>query len=198
MNLGSVISSLLQALAKGFWILVQFLAVVVLGLLVALVWVLPWLIRAASIVAWIGGAYLAGETINAIYGQYSDPLPLLALWVIPAILAAAVPVWLFYKGLLAHIWGGFFVFGFLCWGFDRGSFRLLTHWDHADLFFRVAPVLLLTAFIIFISIRFKFMRSAQHDQDFAPDAEGQTGGPADGRPMVADAGQPDGQLSNSN
>jgi hypothetical protein len=153
-----MIEKLWNGLLNGLRELGAFLAVVSLGFLVAIVWVLPWLIRATSIVTWIGGAYLAGETISAIYGPISERIPLMALWTIPAILAAALPVWLHYKGQLARIWGSFFLFGLLCWGFQRGAAWLLGNWQHGDMFFRAAPALLVASLVIFAAIRFRMLR----------------------------------------
>lgn len=154
-----MIASLFAALVNGLRALANFLAVLFLGILVAIVWILPWAIRAASILAWIGGAYLAGERINAIYGVYSPRLPVLALWTIPAILAAALPVWLFFHGQLIRIWSAFALYGLTCFVFYSGAPWLLLHWARADLFFRSAPALFLASFLIFEAVKFKMKRS---------------------------------------
>lgn len=153
-----MLGELFSALGKGLLMLGRFLLVVSVGLLVVLVFVLPWIIRVASVVAWLAGAYIAAETLNQVYGPMTETIPLMMLWVIPSILAAAVPVWMFYKGLLPWIWGGFFLYGLLGFGFRKCVIMLLAHWSYADLFFRVAPVMLLTTLVFYISIRLKLMR----------------------------------------
>lgn len=158
-----MIARLLSSLNQGLQTLRTFLIIVILGLLVAIVWALPWLIRVISVVSWLGGTYLAGDTLNAIYGPYSEPLPLMALWIVPAILAAALPVSLHYKGQLSKIWGAFVVFGLVCLVFATGSSWLIERWPDADLFFRAAPVLLLATLVFFIAPRLKRLRASRKE-----------------------------------
>lgn len=159
-----LITQILLVLCRGILILVQFLLIVILGLLTFVVWILPWLLRIASIVSWIAGAYIAGQAVNGVYARYTDPLPLMALWAVPAILAAALPVWLFFAGQLNHIWGALFAFGLMCKILADGMLWLNENWQHADLFFRVAPVLLLAALVIYVSIRLRAHRDAQEQE----------------------------------
>lgn len=154
-----MIKDLLRELKEQLKALKDFILIVVLGFLIAVVFVLPWLIRIASIVVWIGGAFVSGQLLEHVYGPISETLPTMALWVLPSILAALVPVWMHAIGQFKRVWGAMFLYGLLCLAFSFSADWLLRSWEYADLLFRAAPPLLLAVLVIVLSMRLRALRS---------------------------------------
>jgi hypothetical protein len=58
MMFANLITNLLTIIVKVFITLLQFLFVVVLGLVAAVLFALPWLLRASAILLWLTAAYM--------------------------------------------------------------------------------------------------------------------------------------------
>ncbi len=98
-----VISNLLNVIWKALKTLGEFLAVLFLGLVAAILLMMPWLLRALALIGWLAGTFMTWLTINNLYSANTPTLPLIALTAVPAILSAALVV-----VLLIHInirWG---------------------------------------------------------------------------------------------
>lgn len=137
-----------------------FLRILILGIVVALLYAIPWLLRAAAVVGWLVAGYIGITTIDAIYAPYSPSIPLLALQfaVIIAMVAWSVVM------LIAnpkHIWGGLAAGGLVLYGLAHGANWMMAHWQYANLFFRVLPPALFSAMLLFETIRLRLMRQAE-------------------------------------
>ena len=131
--------------------LFKFLAQLALGILAAVLYTLPWLLRGLSVVIWLVSAFVAIQTVSAIYSPFSDGLPVLALQFLVIILMV---LWAM-VGLMDHkdVWGLLAAGGAVMYGLAYGANMLMTTWQYAHLFFRVLPVTLLAVGMITISIR---------------------------------------------
>src|SRR5512145_3090552 len=110
-----VISNLLTAIWKALKTLGEFLAVLFLGMIAALLFIMPWLLRALALIGWLAGTFMIWLTINNLYSANTPALPLMALTMVPAILSAALVVWLFYRGQQGRLWGAMTLWGVIGW-----------------------------------------------------------------------------------
>ncbi len=58
----------------------------------------------------------------------------------------------------SFIWGGMAAGGLIVGGASIGSTWLLSHWQHADLFFRVLPPALFSVLLIYETLRLRLLR----------------------------------------
>lgn len=75
----AVITNLLKAVKHALQLLGQFLLILFLGLLAALLYALLWLLRMACVLAWLVDGYMAIDAIRELYGHYSPIGAALAL-----------------------------------------------------------------------------------------------------------------------
>lgn len=153
---------MLACLAAFVWnalkILLEFLLTLILGILGAALYALPWLLRAASVVVWLAAGYVGLTWVGDFYTPLvSSPIPVRALqaavililvaWVIFGLMLRGVQaVW----GLLAA--GGITVGGF----FWQAAPRMLARWpEGAGLFFRMLPSALFIVLLVFATLRLK-------------------------------------------
>jgi hypothetical protein len=147
-----VISSLLAAIWKALKTLLEFLAVILLGIVAALLLIMPWLLRALALIGWLAGTFLIWLTINQLYGAFTPALPLMALTAVPAILSAALVVWLFYRAQQGKLWGAMTLWGVIGWLIWKGSL-LLAKWQYGLLAIQILPAALSAVLLIYINIR---------------------------------------------
>ena len=147
-----MISNLLNIIWKALKTLAEFLTILLLGLIAAILIILPWLLRAAALIGWLAGTFFIWITVNELYGAFTPALPLLALSAIPAILSSALVVWLFYRGQQGKLWGAMTLWGVLGWLIWKGSF-LLTNWQYGTLTIQVLPAALSAVLMLYINIR---------------------------------------------
>ncbi len=77
--LASIIVTLLNAIRVVLVASIEFLTAMILGVLFAILFALPWILRAASVLIWLGGDYLGISSIQAIYAPISPAMPVIAL-----------------------------------------------------------------------------------------------------------------------
>ncbi|MBN2116268.1 MAG: hypothetical protein JW730_06850 [Anaerolineales bacterium] len=145
----TTLKRLIQRLLRS---LIEFLTVMILGLVATFLIVLPWLLRALALMGWLAGTFLAWLTVSNLYSAFTPVLPLIALTSVPAILSVALVVWLFYRGQQGHLWGAMAlwgVIGFLVW---KGS-MLLTRWQYGTLVIQVLPAALCAVLLLYINLR---------------------------------------------
>jgi hypothetical protein len=147
-----VISNLLTAIWGALRTLGEFLAVVFLGMIAALLIIIPWLLRALALIGWLAGTFLIWLTINNLYSASTPAFPLMALTAVPAILSAALVVWLFYRGQQGRLWGAMTLWGIIGWLIWKGSL-LLAKWQYGSLAVQVLPAVLSAVLLIYINIR---------------------------------------------
>ena len=75
----TIISTLLTFVIKAFIYLLEFLVIVILGIVGAILYALPWMLRVAALLLWLGGAYLGFNSIQLIYSPFSPTIPVIAL-----------------------------------------------------------------------------------------------------------------------
>ena len=147
-----VISNLLTVIRKALKTLGEFLAMLFLGMIAALLFIMPWLLRALALIGWLTGTFLIWFTINNLYGANTPVLPLMALTAVPAILSAALVVWLFYRGEKGMVWGAMALWGVIGWLIWKGSL-LLAKWQYGLLAVQILPAALSGVLLIYINIR---------------------------------------------
>jgi hypothetical protein len=152
--LASLIANLLNFIAKVFTNLIQFLLVMVLGLAAAVLFALPWLLRAAALLVWLSAAYLGFTSIETIYAPYSPTIPVITLQ-FAVILASVGWVIVVMSKNTSFVWGGMAAGGLVMGSVAIGSIMLLAHWQHADLFFRVLPPALFSVLLIYETIHLR-------------------------------------------
>lgn len=123
----AILANLLNAIGHALLLLGQFLAILFLGLLAALLYALPWLLRMACVLGWLIGGYMAIEAIQNLYGFHSPIGAVLALQFAVIFLMVA------WAGSLLlvnpkHIWGGLALGGLLpawiTWKASPGCLRI--------------------------------------------------------------------------
>ena len=148
----SVISNLMTAIWKALKTLGEFLAVLFLGMIAALLFIMPWLLRALALIGWLAGTFMIWLTINNLYSANTPMLPLMALTTVPAILSAALVVWLFYRGQQGRLWGAMTFWGVIGWLIWKSSL-LLAQWKYGPLVVQVLPAVLSAVLLIYINVR---------------------------------------------
>ena len=155
--LTSLISNLLTIIVKVFTTLVQFLIVVVLGLVAAVLFALPWLLRVAALLIWLTAAYIGFTSVKMIYTPYSPAIPVIALQFSVILILVGWVIIVLSKNT-SFVWGGMAAGGLVVGGVSIGSIWLLAHWQHADLFFRVLPPALFSVLLIYETIHLRSVR----------------------------------------
>ncbi len=152
----NTITSLQEKAAEALRSFATFFKVLFLGIAVALLYAIPWLLRAAAVVGWLVAGYAGITTVNAIYAPFSPILPVLALQfaVIATMVAWAITMLIFDP---KKIWGGLAAGGLVLYGFSYSANWLRIHWQYADLFFRVLPSVLFSVMLLFETIRLRLM-----------------------------------------
>lgn len=164
----AMIGQLANAVWKAIVILAQFLAVVFLGLLAAILFALPWVIRMVTIVVWLVGGSLAIQSIDELYGPYTPAGPLIALQFVVIFLMTAWVGVLLLKAP-SYIWGGLLAGGLLSgWISWQGIPEILKHWRDADLFFRLLPPALLALVMMYLTLRLRWLRSNRQLKPVTP------------------------------
>lgn len=155
--LASLIANLLTFIIKVFAILIQFLLILTLGLVAAVLFALPWLLRITALLLWLVGAYLGFTSTQTIYAPYSPSIPVIALQFV-VILILVGWVLIVVRKNTNFIWGGLTVGGLIMGASSLGSIWLLVHWQYANLFFRALPPTLFSVLLLFETIRLRTLR----------------------------------------
>jgi hypothetical protein len=155
----NVILILIQFVFNAIKYLLEFIAIVILGVMGAILYSLPWLLRLVAVLLWLWGNYLGITSIQAIYSPISPAMPVIALQ-FAVILMSVGWVLIVLSKNTKLVWGSMAAGGLVIGGASIGSIWLLSHWQYADLFFRVLPPTLFSVLLIFETIR---MRSLRHN-----------------------------------
>ncbi len=155
--LASIIVTLLNAIRVVLVALIEFLTAMILGVLFAILFALPWILRAASVLIWLGGDYLGISTIQGIYAPISPAMPVIALQFAVILMSVGWLLIVLNKNPRL-VWGGMAAGGLVIGGISSGSIWLLSHWQYADLFFRVLPPTLFSSLLIYETIRLRSLR----------------------------------------
>ena len=153
----NVILILIQFVFNAIKYLLEFLAIIILGILGAILYSLPWLLRIVALLIWLGGDYLGISTIQAIYFPISPAIPVIALQFAVILMSVGWLLIVLNKNTKL-VWGGMAAGGLFIGGASIGSIWLLSHWQYADLFFRVLPPALFSVLLIYETIRLRSLR----------------------------------------
>ena len=153
----STSSTLRQLASKLAANLYEFVVVVALGLLVALLAVLPWLLRMAAMLSWLFAAWFGLNAIQTIYAPFTEEIPLMAL---KGALILAQVSWLGLMVLVVreHVWGGLALGAIAVGGLSWLALKVSGNWQYADIFFRVLPSALFSVLLIYETIHLRSMR----------------------------------------
>jgi len=169
----NIVSILLNFVFTAIKYLLGFLVTLILGVVGAALYVLPWLLRAATALLWLGGAYIGFITIQTIYAPFSPAIPVLALQ-FSVILISVGWVTIVMGKNTNFVWGGMAAVGLVVGGASIGSIWLLDHWQHADLFFRVLPPAMFAVLLMYETIHLRSLRRDQTDKEIIDDTEENT------------------------
>ncbi len=153
----NIISMLLTFGLNAIKYLLEFLTIIILGIVGAVLYALPWLLRVVALLLWLGGDYLGITSIQAIYTPISSAIPVVALQ-FAVILVSVGWVLVVLSKNTRLVWGGMAAGGLVIGGVSIGSIWLLSHWQYADLFFRVLPPALFSVLLIYETIRLRSLR----------------------------------------
>jgi hypothetical protein len=157
----AILENLLKAIKHSLQLLGQFIEILFLGLLAAFLYALPWLLRAACVLSWLIGGYMAIQKIQELYGFNSPAGAVFALQFAVIFLMVA------WAGMLLlvdpkTIWGGMALGGLLpILIVSKVIPWLFAVWADADFFFRILPAALFSLALIYLTIRMRFLRSHQ-------------------------------------
>ena len=143
--------------------LFEFLTIIILGVVGAILYVLPWLLRIVALLLWLGGDYLGITLIQTIYAPFSPAIPVIALQ-FAVILVSVGWLLIVLSKKTRLVWGGMATGGLVIGGASIGSIWLLSHWRYADLFFRVLPPALFSVLLIYETIRLRSMHRNRNTQ----------------------------------
>ena len=159
------ISNLLGTAWTGLQELGRFLSILVLGIFIAIVYALPWILRGLAVLAWFLAGFFAITEIEGIYAPtLSSPIPVYALQLAAILILLAWPVagmLLALRGRPGVIWGliavGALVVGGLFW--KVLPWLRITWPETADLILSLLPLVAFMVILIVMTLRFKIMNS---------------------------------------
>ena len=154
----NIISMLLTFVFNAIKYLFEFLTIIILGVVGAILYALPWLLRIVALLLWLGGDYLGITLIQTIYAPFSSAIPVIALQFAVILISVGWLLIVLSKNTKL-VWGGMATGGLVIGGASFGSNWLLSHWHYADLFFRVLPPALFSVLLIYETIHLRSMRS---------------------------------------
>lgn len=159
-TIADTLVKLATQLTKAVRILAVFLSVLLLGLLVAVAYTLPWILRAGSLLLWFYGIYRSVLLIHQLFLPFTPPIPLMALDVFVALLQFGSLLVIFrLNPRLA--WGALTLIGSFSLWFSTRLIPALMNKTHANLVLRILPPVLWGGLLLFITIRAKRRQMGQ-------------------------------------
>ena len=158
--MNNTISLLLEKIKDAAKLLAAFFTILVLGIVAALLYALPWLLRAVAVVGWLIADYVGITTVQAIYAPFSPALPVLALQF------AVITTMVAWTGATLQqdpkrVWGNLAAGGVVLGSFSMLANWLVIHWQYADLFFGVLPPALFSALLLFETVQLRSIRQSE-------------------------------------
>jgi hypothetical protein len=141
-------------------IALRFLMELALGIIAAVLYIIPWLLRVASVLGWLTATFLCLTTLRNIYSPFTDAVPMLALEFLVIMLALLWAMVGLREG--KQVWGVLAAGALTIWGLSSGMTWLSINWQYADLFFSVLPPALLAVGMIALSVRARTRRLSAH------------------------------------
>ncbi len=159
----SVIVKLFRWLLYALIVLIQFIVIIALGILVAIIYALPWALRIGAIVIWFYGGYRFVIAVGDVYTPFSPEIPVMILqfFVVFVQLGAFVSL-LLVSGGGELVWGIlYFTGGVPLWLALKGIPDALESWMHADFIFSVLPPALWVMMLIYLTLKGKARKAGQ-------------------------------------
>ena len=155
---------LLGSLARAAKAALLALAYLLLGALLVLLWIFPYLLRLTVVTAWGIGVWRAWQTVPRLlapspHGEMDGIAQALLVYLAGAPVVIAANLHFRDKGGKTWIWGGFLLGAGLMWGAAFGA----PHWVQADpaLLFVSVPFLYFTSAAILL-VKHKFEKEYSH------------------------------------
>ena len=139
--------------------LATFLKEVLSAILVAFLYLIPWLLRIASILSWLVAAFISINTLHDIYSPFTDTIPMFALQLGVILIMMQWAMYGLRNG--QNIWGLLFAGAIFLWLISEAMTWFSIHWQYADLFFRILPPALLGVGMITLSVRARTRRMSR-------------------------------------
>jgi hypothetical protein len=153
--MAGTIANLLRYLAQALAILLQFLIIVILGMFVAIIYALPWVLRIGAILIWFYGGYRLVIVVGEIYAPFSPEIPVMILQFFVIIVQLGAMIGLLIVNLRLS-WGAlYFTGGVPLWLALKVIPAAFENWQSADLFFRVFPAVLWAMMLIYLTFKAK-------------------------------------------
>jgi hypothetical protein len=157
----AAISTLFRYLVQGLIILIEFLIIIFLGILVAIIFALPWLLRIGAIIIWFYGGYRLVIAVGEIYAPFSSEIPVMILQFFVIIVQLGAMIGILIINLRLS-WGAlYFTGGVPLWLALKGIPDAFENWQHADFIFRVLPPALWVMLLTLITIKGKRYRTVK-------------------------------------
>ncbi len=152
-----IIGKLLHSINKSVSSLMDFLKLLALGFIAALLLVLPWLLKIAAFLVWLVGGYFAIMAIQVAYSPFSQPIEVLALQFAVILVMVAIAL-LLMRNHKEQLWGGLMLGGALSLFISYGVISL-SRTDYGNLILaRPASLYFLQPACSSMTIRLKTMR----------------------------------------
>ena len=151
----AAITTLFRYLVQVLIILIQFLIIIFLGILVAIIYALPWVLKIGAIVIWFYGGYRLVIVVGEIYAPFSPEIPVMILQFFVIIVQLSAMIGMLIVNLRLS-WGAlYFTGGVPLWLALKGIPNAFANWQHADFIFRVLPPALWVMLLTLITIKGK-------------------------------------------
>ena len=154
----AMITNLLKTIGNALRLLGEFITILLLGLLAALLMALPWLLRMACVLTWLVGAYLAIVTIQQLYSPFSPSGAVIVLQFAVIFLMVA------WAGVLLreyrkNVWGGLALGGLIpALVTLKGIPWLMANWQYSELLMLVLPSALFSLALLYLTLRMRILR----------------------------------------
>jgi len=158
----AAITTLYRYLAQALIILIEFLVIVFLGILVSIIYALPWVLKIGAIVIWFYGGYRLVIVVGEIYAPFSPEIPVMILQFFVIIVQLSAMIGMLIVNLRLS-WGAlYFTGGVPLWLALKGIPDAFANWQHADFIFRVLPPALWAMLLILITIKGKRYKAGKY------------------------------------
>lgn len=137
----------------------RFLQELAIGILTAFLYLIPWALRAVSVLGWLVAVFISINTLHNIYSPFTEGIPLFALQFGVILMTVQWSMYGLRNG--QNVWGLLLAGAITLWLITEAMTWLSDHWQYADLFFRVLPPALLGVGMITLSIRTRTRRMSR-------------------------------------
>ncbi|MBT3322863.1 MAG: hypothetical protein HN392_11330 [Anaerolineae bacterium] len=154
-QLFSIIANLFRWLIYALIVLIQFLIIVALGILVGIIYALPWALRIGAIIVWFYGGYRFAMIVGDVYAPFSPKIPVMVLqFFVVFVQLGAFLMLLLISGGGQLVWGIlYFTGGIPLWLALKGIPRAFDNWQNAHFIFSVMPPALWAMMLIYLTLK---------------------------------------------